>query len=94
MAIIIGIVKIEQERRRHPRSFWARPSLIRGRQKNNTDEFMKDLLIVEVDQLNLEYRCDLSFRHFFRMNIFNFENIFSMIALKIIKKSLNSDKPF
>jgi hypothetical protein len=47
---------------------------------------MKDLLLDEVDEPNLEYRSDLGFRNFFRMNNSNFEYLLSMIAPKIIKK--------
>ncbi|KAG5875721.1 hypothetical protein JTB14_007656 [Gonioctena quinquepunctata] len=65
-AMILVEVAASQHQRR-PRRFWIRPSLIHGRSKYNTTEFMKDLLLDEVDDLKLEYRCDAGFRNFFRM---------------------------
>ena len=47
---------------------------------------MKDLLLNVVNDLNLEYRCDVGFQTFFRMNNSDFENILSMIAPIIIKQ--------
>ena len=47
---------------------------------------MKDLLLNDVDDLNLEYRCDVGFQNVFRMNNSDFENILSMIAPIIIKQ--------
>ena len=68
-AIIIAVVGSQQVRcRRRPRSFWVRPSLVRSRKKYSTEEFMNDLLLNDVDDLNLEYRCDVDFQNFFRMN--------------------------
>ena len=77
-AIIIAVVGSQQVRcRRRPRSFWVRPSLVGGRKKYSrpTEEFMKDLLLIDVDDLNLEYRCDVGFQNFFRMNNSDLENI-------------------
>uniref|UniRef100_A0A8D8TZ39 Uncharacterized protein n=1 Tax=Cacopsylla melanoneura TaxID=428564 RepID=A0A8D8TZ39_9HEMI len=48
---------------------------------------MKDLLLDEVDQMHLEYRCDAGFRNFFRMRNSEFENILTMIAPQISKKN-------
>lgn len=76
VAIIIEVVKSQLvRRRRRPRRFWVRPSLVQGRKKYSTDEFMKDLLLDEVNELNLEYRSDLGFRNFFWMNNFDFEHL-------------------
>jgi hypothetical protein len=47
---------------------------------------MKDLLLNDVDDLNLEHRCDVGFQNLIRMNNSSFENILSMIALIIIKQ--------
>lgn len=47
---------------------------------------MKDLLLDDVDELNLEYRSDLGFKNFFRMKNSDFEHLLSIIAPKIIKK--------
>ena len=64
--IIIAVAGIQQGRcRRHPRRFWVRPSLVRGRKKYSTQEFMKDLLLNDVDDLKLEYRYDVGFQNCF-----------------------------
>ncbi|KAG5874694.1 hypothetical protein JTB14_024084 [Gonioctena quinquepunctata] len=84
-AMILVEVAASQHHRR-PRRFWIRPSLIHGRSKYNTTEFMKDLLLDEVDDLKLEYRCDAGFRNFFRMKSSEFENILRMIAPIISKR--------
>ena len=47
---------------------------------------MKDLELDDVDELNLEYRCDIGFRKIFRMKNSDFEIRLTMIAPKIIKK--------
>ncbi|XP_074030781.1 uncharacterized protein [Leptinotarsa decemlineata] len=86
-AIIIAVAGSQQDRRRRrPRRFWVRPSLVRSRKKYSTEEFMKDLLLNDVDDLNLEYRCDVGFRNFFRMSNSDFENILRKIAPVIIKQ--------
>lgn len=87
-AILIAILGSQKDRR--PRRFWVRPSLVRGRKKYSTEEFMEDLLLDEVDELNLEYRCDAGFKNFFRMKSSDFENLLKMIAPNVIKK----DTPF
>ncbi|KAG5865334.1 hypothetical protein JTB14_007449 [Gonioctena quinquepunctata] len=84
-AMILVEVAASQHQRR-PRRFWIRPSLIHGRSKYNTTQFMKDLLLDEVDDLKLEYRCDAGFRIFFRMKSSEFENILRMIAPIISKR--------
>ena len=43
-------------------------------------------MLDDVDELNLEYRCDIGFRNFFRMKNSDFEILLTMIAPKIIKK--------
>lgn len=56
---------------------------------------MKDLLSDEVDDLNLEYRCDVGFRNFLRMKNSEFENILRMsieIMLNRIMKRLFYDQ--
>ena len=47
---------------------------------------MKDLLLNDIDDLNLEHRCDVGFQNVFRVNNSGFENILSMITLIIIKQ--------
>ncbi|KAK9884603.1 hypothetical protein WA026_007443 [Henosepilachna vigintioctopunctata] len=66
-AILIAILGSQKDPNRRPRRFWVRPSLVRGRKRYSTEEFMRDLLLDEVDELNLEYRCDAGFKNFFRM---------------------------
>jgi len=87
VAIIIAVAASQQNRcRRRPRRFWIRPSLVQGRKKYSTQEFMKDLLLNDIDDLNLEHMCDVGFQNLFRVNNSGFENILSMIALIIIKQ--------
>ena len=58
-------------------------------------EFLKDLVLDDVDELNLEYRCDIGFRNFFKMKNSDFEILLTMISPKIIKKKTRqSDKQF
>ena len=47
-AIVIAVAAGEQRARR-PRRFWIRPSILQGRKKYRAREFMKDLLLDEVD---------------------------------------------
>ena len=47
---------------------------------------LKNLLLNDIDDLNLEYRYDVGFQNFFTMNKSNFKNILSMIAPIIIKQ--------
>ena len=54
--------------------------------KYSTKEFMKDLLLNDIDDLNLEHMCDVGFQNLFRVNNSGFENILNMIALIIIKQ--------
>ena len=84
VAIIIAVAASQQNRcRRRPRRFWIRPSLVQGRKKYSTQE---DLLLNDIDDLNLEHRCDVGFQNLFRVNNSGFENILSMIALIITKQ--------
>ena len=54
--------------------------------KYSTQEFMKDLLLNDIDDLNLEHRCDIGFQNIFRLINSGFQNILSIIALLIIKQ--------
>lgn len=85
-AIIIGCVS---RRRRRPRRFWVRPSLKNGRQKYRTNDFINDLLQDEADDLNLEYRKDVGFTNYFRMNRSDFELLLGMVGPKISKENTN-----
>ena len=69
VAIIIAVVASHQNRyRRRPRKFWIRPSLVQGRKKYSTQDYMEYLLLNDIDDLNLEHRCDVGFRNLFRVN--------------------------
>lgn len=85
-AIIIGVAT-RQSRCRRSRRYWVRPSILNGRKKYRTSEFMKDLLLDEADELNLEYRNDVGFSNFFRMNRTDFEILLRMIEPKISKNN-------
>ena len=63
-AILIAILGSQKDPNRRPRRFWVRPSLVRGRKKSNTEEFIGDLLLNGVYDLNMEYRCDVGFQNF------------------------------
>lgn len=78
-AILVEAAALQHQRR--PSRFWIRPSLIYGKKKYCATEFMKDLLLDEADDLNLEYRCDVGFRNFFRMKNSEFENILRIFYL-------------
>jgi hypothetical protein len=54
------------------RRFWIHPSL-RGRAQYGVNDFMKDLILDDADELNLEYRCEGGFRNFFQMSSSDFE---------------------
>ena len=87
VAIIIAVAASQQNRCcRRPRRFWIRPSLVQGRIKYSSQEFMKDFLLNDIDDLNLEHRCDVGFQNLLRVNNYGFEIILSMIALIIIKE--------
>lgn len=68
-----------------PRMIWVRLSLVQGRNKYSMEEFIKDLLLDEFGELNLDYRCDVSFE-IKKKWIIQTENLWSMIAPKVIKK--------
>ena len=92
-AIIIAVAESQQQRcHRRPRRFWVRPSLLRGRKKYSAEEFISDLLLNDVDDLNTEYRCDVGFQNVFRMMNSDFENLISMIAPTIIKQDTSFKK--
>ncbi|XP_044766239.1 protein ANTAGONIST OF LIKE HETEROCHROMATIN PROTEIN 1-like [Coccinella septempunctata] len=84
-AIIIGVVACQPRPR--PRRFWVRPSIKKGRQRYGASEFMKDLLLDVVDELNLEYRNDVGFIKFFRMKSTDFYILLRMIGPKIAKQN-------
>lgn len=83
-AIIIAVVGNQQVHRRE-RRFWVRPSLVRGRKKYDTDQFINDLLLDDEDALQLEYRSEMGFQNFFRMKHSEFEKLLQMIGSKIAK---------
>ena len=92
-AIIIAVAESQRQRcSRRPRRFWVRPSLAPGRKKDSREEFIGDLLLNDVDDLNTEYRCDVGFQNFFRMMNSDFENLISMIAPTIIKQDTSFRK--
>jgi len=47
---------------------------------------IKDLILYDVDELNLECRCDLGLEHFFRMTNTGFKTLLVLIAPTISKK--------
>ena len=47
---------------------------------------MKDLLLDNMDDLNLEYRCGCGFKNFFQMKRSDFEVLLNLIAPKIKKE--------
>lgn len=85
-AIVIAVTAGEQRARR-PRRFWIRPSILQGRKKYRAREFMRDLLLDEVDELNLEYRNDVGFCNFFRMERSDFEHLLNLVGLRISKRN-------
>lgn len=80
------IIINESDNRREPRKrrFWVRPSL-QSRFRYGGSELMKDLILDDVDELNLEYRCGGGFRNFFRMTSSDFEELLALIG-PIIRK--------
>lgn len=68
------------------RRFWVRPSLGRGRARYGGSELMKDLILDDVDELNLEYRCGGGFRNFFRMTSSDFEILLNLTGPIISKR--------
>lgn len=81
-----AIILVEATRQtQRPRRFWIRPSLSRGKNKYSTSEFMNDLILDDVDELNLEYRCS-GFKNFFRMRSCDFEELLNSISPMISKK--------
>jgi hypothetical protein len=81
-----AIIIVEREMRHEPckQWFWVRPSL-RGRAQYGVSDLMKYLILDDVDELNLEYRCGGGFRNFFRMSSSDFETLFNLTGSKISK---------
>ena len=67
-AAAVILIDLESHKPRN-RQFWVRPSL-RGRARYGVSELMKDLILDDMVELNLEYRCGGGFRNFFRMSLF------------------------
>jgi hypothetical protein len=69
-----AVIIVESEMRREPRKrrFCVRRSL-RGRARYGVNDLMKDLILDDADELNVEYRCGGGFRNFFRMSSSDFE---------------------
>jgi hypothetical protein len=65
-----AVIIVESEMCREPRKqrFWLRPSL-RGRARYGVSDFMKDLILDDADELNLEYRCGGGFRNFLQCRV-------------------------
>lgn len=56
-----------------------------SKEKIDATEFMRDLILGDVDDLNLEYSSGFGFKNFFRMSFCTFENILNMTESKIRK---------
>lgn len=80
--ILMSAVSVAVQRAKRRRRFWIRPSL-QARHKYSATDFMKDLVLDDVDLLSLEYRLGAGFRNFFRLSTREFENILNMIGPKI-----------
>lgn len=78
--IIDSCIHVRQKKR-----FWVRPSL-KNRKIYSASDLMKDLILDDVDELNLEHRCDVGFRNFFRMTNTDFETLLTLIGPTISKK--------
>ncbi|CAB3232065.1 unnamed protein product [Arctia plantaginis] len=79
-AMSVIIIALSQPPKRRPRRFWIRPSLRRGRQLYRTSELIKDLILDEADPLNLEYRNDVGFTNFFRMQRSDFQTLLDKVG--------------
>lgn len=86
-AMAVVILALNQPPKRRQRRFWIRPSLRRGRQLYRASELMKDLILDEEDPLNLEYRNDVGFTNFFRMQRSDFQMLLNKVGPKISKKN-------
>lgn len=78
---------------RRPCRFWVQPSLIARRRYSATD-FMRDLILDDIEELNIEYRSGLGFRNFFRMKSSTFETLLNMTAKKFTKADTNMRNQF
>ena len=83
-AAVIIIDNEKERRKRRKRRFWVRPSL-ESRSRYGTRDLMKDLLLDDVDELNLEYR-GCGFKNFFRMRSNDYEVLLNLVAPIILKK--------
>lgn len=88
-ALVIHIESHEQIQKHRKQRFWVRLSF-RSRSQYITIDLIRDLLLNDVDELNLECRCGCGFKIFFRMKSCDFEVLVTKIA-HIIKKE---DTPF
>ncbi|XP_046684492.1 uncharacterized protein LOC124370247 [Homalodisca vitripennis] len=82
--VALGAFVIINHEKLRKRRFWVRPSL-QSRRKYGTSELMKDLVLDDEDELNLEYRYGCGFKNFFRMKSSDFEDLLNKIA-RIIQK--------
>jgi len=92
MIAACAVIIIESEEKiykRRKRRFWVRPSLL-SRERYGTNDLMKDLILDDWDELNLEYRSGCGFQNFFRMKSSDFNILLDLIAPKIKKE----DTPF
>nr|XP_023017923.1 protein ANTAGONIST OF LIKE HETEROCHROMATIN PROTEIN 1-like [Leptinotarsa decemlineata] len=85
-AMAVVILALNQPPKRRQR-FWIRPSLRRGRQLYRASELMKYLILDEEYPLNLEYRNDVGFTNFFRMQRSDFQMLLNKVGPKISKKN-------
>ncbi|KAJ8881926.1 hypothetical protein PR048_018412 [Dryococelus australis] len=82
VAAAAGMIIIAESKVHRPLQFWVRPSL-RGRVRYGRSDLMKDLILDNVDELNLEYRCGGGFRNCFRMTSSDFEFLLTLTAPRI-----------
>lgn len=88
-----ALIIVDQEGRKpRNRRFWVRPSLRRGRARYGVSELMEDLILDDVDELNLEYRCGGGFRNFFRLTSSDFEVLLNLIGPLINKRDTSFRK--
>ena len=72
------IVMNQESHKPRNRQFWVRPNFSKGRARYGVSELMKELILDNVDELNLEYRCGGGFRNFFRMTSSDFEILLNL----------------
>jgi len=63
----------------------VQPSLKKGKKYSGSD-LVKDLILNDVDKLNLEYRCNLSFKKCFRTTNTDVQTLLALTAPTISKK--------